>query len=221
MSIFKRLSTTLVSRLDKVVGEIENHDAVIQVTLNEMRKKVAEAKVRLDQVRNEEQQLKQQILTQKENITLWQKRAVECAKTDEAKALECVSRSRQCQQKINSLERSLAQYTQTADKLARDIETSEQRLIKMKQKLTLMRARQSTSCALEATNEINSHSETLLDESFDRWEINISQTEMSTAEMSTDSCEKIDLLERDFIAQEQQEELQKELEILLAAEELK
>ncbi len=29
MSLFKRLSTTLFSRIDQVVGEIENHDAVI------------------------------------------------------------------------------------------------------------------------------------------------------------------------------------------------
>lgn len=45
MSLFKRLSATLVSRIDQVVGEIENHDAVIQVALNDMRKKIAEARV--------------------------------------------------------------------------------------------------------------------------------------------------------------------------------
>ncbi len=216
MSIFKRLSATLVSRLDQVVGEIENHDAVIQATLNDMRKKVAEAKLRLGQVRSEEQQLKQQIQAQKENTVLWRKRAIECAKTDEAKALECVSRSRQCHLKINNLEKALAQYVQTADKLACDIETSEQRLAGMKQKLTLMRARQSTSCALDATNEVNSSSETLLDESFNRWEISISQ-----AEITTDSCDNSDVMERDFIAQEQQEELQKELAEILAEEEQK
>ena len=47
MSIFKRLSATLVTSIDRVVGEIENHDAVIQASINDIRKKVAEAKVRL------------------------------------------------------------------------------------------------------------------------------------------------------------------------------
>jgi len=51
MSIFKRLSATLISRVDQVVGNIDNHDGGVQAPLtdmrNNMRKKVAEAKVRL------------------------------------------------------------------------------------------------------------------------------------------------------------------------------
>ena len=50
MSIFKRLSATVVSSLDRVVGEIENNDAVIQASLTELRKKIAAAKVRLSHV---------------------------------------------------------------------------------------------------------------------------------------------------------------------------
>ena len=36
MSIFKRLSATFGARLDQVVGEIENHDAVIVASLTEI-----------------------------------------------------------------------------------------------------------------------------------------------------------------------------------------
>ena len=50
MSIIKRLSATLVSNIDRVVGEIENNDAVIQASLTELRRKVATAKVRLAHV---------------------------------------------------------------------------------------------------------------------------------------------------------------------------
>lgn len=216
MSIFKRLSATLVSRIDQVVGEIENHDAVIQATLNDMRKKVAEAKVRLSQVHREKEHLQQQGQELLENVRRWQQRAIECAETDEAKALECVSRSRFCEQKEAKLRQAINQYRLTADKLEQDIESSEQRLAEMKQKLTLMRARQSTSSAVSATSETNHHVENRLDETFDRWEINISQ-----AEMIADLPESTDLLERDFINQEQEENLRQELDILLAREEQK
>ena len=216
MSIFKRLSATLVSRVDQVVGEIENHDAVIQVTLNDMRKKVAEAKVRLGQVHREKERLHQQSQELQDNAQRWRQRAIECSETDEEKALECVSRSRFCEQKEVKLRQAMDQYTQTADKLGRDIESSEQRLTEMKQKLTLMRARESTNSAINATSEMNTNVESQLDETFDRWEINISQ-----GEMIVDQHESTDLLERDFQIKEKDEELRKELSILLEKEEQK
>ncbi len=143
MSLFKRLSTTLFARIDQVVGEIENHDAVIQATLNEMRKKIAEAKVCLSQVHREKERLEQQGEELQENARRWQQRAIECAGADEEKALECVSRSRFCEQKNIRLRQAINQYVQTTEKLGQDVESSEQRLTEMKQKLTLMRARQS------------------------------------------------------------------------------
>jgi len=214
MSIFKRLSATLVSRIDRVVGEIENHDAVILATLNDMRKKVAEAKVRLHQVHREKDQLEKQIAEQQEHTLLWRKRAVECAKSDEARALECVSRGRHCEQQVARQQQALSQYQQAADKLAQDIKTSEQRLSEIKQKATLMRARQSTSSALQSTSESSGDTTQLLDDTFDRWEINISQTEMVI-----DTHESIDLMEHEFIMSEQEDELRHELAMLLAEEE--
>ena len=213
MSIFKRLSATLVSRIDRVVGEIENHDAVVQATLNDMRKKVAEAKVRLKQVHREKERLENQILEQQENTKRWRKRAIDCAKTDEAKALECVSRARRCEQQMARLQQSLAQYQQAAEKLAHDIQTSEQRLSEVKQKATLMRARQSTSSALQSTGESKVDNTQLLDDTFDRWEINISE-----AEMAIDSHDAVDLMEHEFIVSEQEDELRHELATLLAEE---
>ena len=213
MSILKRLSTTLFSRIDRVVGEIENHDAVIQATLNEMRTKVAEAKVRLSQVRRDQEGLRQQIKKQDEQSQQWRKRAIESAETEEAVALECLNRSHLCEQKRERLTSSLEQLEGMSDKLAADIETSEQRLSTMKQKLTLMRARQSTSSALNSTAVESFDTNGFLDESFDRWEINISQ-----AEMAVDTHDPVDTMEREFVTKEQQAKLRNELAALLDKE---
>ena len=216
MSLFKRLSATFVSRIDQVVGEIENHEAVIQASLTEMNKKVVGAKVRLTQVRKEGQRIQQQILQQQENAKLWRQRAVNNAKEDEGKALDCLSHARLCEHKTEKLQEARKQYNATADKLAEDIETSEQRLGETKQKLTLMRARHSTNQALSATNKANENAEDLLEESFERWEISIGETELSFNEMDSS-----DSLERDFLAKEKQEELRNELASLLTQEEQK
>lgn len=215
MSIFKRLSATLAARIDQVVGEIENHDAVIQAGLSDLCKKQAEAKLRLRQVQKEKDRLNQQIQEQQENAQRWRERAVECAEQDETKALECIRRSRLCRQKEQQIVSVLEQYAQTTDKLARDIETSEQRITEMKQKLTLMRARQSTSIALAATTDVDNDAEKMLEDSFDRWEINISQAELKVE--SPDAVDSMDSLEREFVDQETQDELRIELVELLKA----
>ena len=145
MSIFKRLSATLVSRMDQVVGEIENHDAVVQATINEQRKRVAQAKVRLAQVRRDAAKLSRQLQELQEAEQRWGDRAVEAARSDEAKALECMHRRQHCHRQIKRLSTSLEQYQCTADKLARDITQSEEQLMEMSQKHNLMRARQSST----------------------------------------------------------------------------
>lgn len=215
MSIFKRLSATLVASIDQAVGEIENHDAVIQANLNEIHKKIAEAKVRLNHIYREEALLKQQMQAQKKDKQRWHQRAVKAAQNDEATALECVRRSQHCQQQIEGLQQSLSEHVQTSKKLACNIENSEQNLNDKKQKLILMRARQSICTTASANTPPESSNIQFMDETFDRWEINISQTEMH---MDTSNTVIFDPIEQTFIDQEQQDELRKELTTLLAQE---
>lgn len=213
MSLLKRLSATLVSRLDQVVGEIENHDAVIQVSLNDMRKKVAEAQVRLTQLQRERERLKREANEQLQLAERWRLRAMESASSDDRKALECVRRARQCDQQSTRLTEAGIQYAQTAERLVRDIDTSEQRLRDLKQKHTLMRARQSSSSAVNMTSESNSDVIRQLDDSFDRWEIKLSQLDMAIGHQ-----DPVDSLEQDFISHEQELELRDELTTLLTRE---
>jgi len=214
MSILKRLSATLVSQIDSVVGEIENHDAVVKATLQDMSKKIAEAKIRLANVYREQERVQQQIQTQQENIERWRQRAIQSAKQDQSKALECISKRRHCQFQLEKLQQTLLQYQQSSEKLSTDIQSSEQRLAEIKHKHTLMRARQSTSSALKASNESNSDVMQIVDDTFDRWEINISQTEMMNHDYPLYTA-IVDPIEREFIVREQHDELQEELDNLL------
>ena len=214
MSLLKRLSFTLVSRIDKVVGEIENHDAVIQAALTDMRKKIAEARVRLTQVQCEAERQSREAVEQQQAADRWRQRAVETAPHDDNKALECLRRAKRCEQLAARAQGVLAQFEQTGERLAQDIEASEQRLRELKQKQTLMRARQSSGMAMNATHETEGEVLRQLDDSFDRWEISLGQIELAV-----DHPEPVDRLEREFSSREQESALRDELARLIAKEE--
>lgn len=213
MSIFNRLSATVVSSIDRVVGEIENNDAVIQATLTELRRKVAAAKVRLAHVHRQETNLNKQIQKRHEDEQLWGERAVEAARTDEAKAMECVRRRQQCRRQAQKLEQGQQHYQLTAEKLARGVEEGEERLAEMGQKHTLMRARQSTAEALYAANQAGDDSLHQMEDSFDRWEVKILQEEMAV-----NSDDMLDPLDREFSNSENEQALRDELAALMAKE---
>jgi len=213
MSIIKRLSATLVSNIDRVVGEIENNDAVIQATLSELRRKVATAKVRLAQVHRQEANLNRQIQQRWEDEQLWGERALEAAKTDEGKALECVRRRLQCRRQAEKLEQGQQHYQLTAEKLARGVKEGEERLAEMGQKQTLMRARQSTAEALHAANQAGDDSLQQVEDSFDRWEVKILQEEMMV-----DGDDMLDPLDREFSNSENEQTLRDELAALITKE---
>jgi phage shock protein A len=213
MSVIKRLSATLVSNIDRVVGEIENNDAVIQATLSEMRRKVATAKVRLAQVHRQGADLDREIRQRRKDEQLWGARALEVASTDEAKALECVRRRLQCRRQAEKLEQGQQHYQLTAEKLARGVEEGEERLAEMGQKHTLMRARQSTAEALHAANQAGDDSLQQVEDSFDRWEVKILQEEMIM-----DSDDMLDPLDREFTHSENEQVLRDELAALQTKE---
>jgi phage shock protein A len=213
MSVIKRLSATLVSNIDRVVGEIENNDAVIQATLSEMRRKVATAKVRLAQVHRQGADLDREIRQRRKDEQLWGARALEVASTDEAKALECVRRRLQCRRQAEKLEQGQQHYQLTAEKLARGVEEGEERLAEMGQKHTLMRARQSTAEALHAANQAGDESLRQVEDSFDRWEVKILQEEMIM-----DSDDMLDPLDREFTHSENEQALRDELAALQTKE---
>jgi phage shock protein A len=210
MSLFKRLSTTFFSRLDQVVGEIEDHDAVIEVSMKEMRKKISEARVRHARIQREKAQLQLQLDSQRQNVTRWRERAVEVATTDEDKAMTCLARAHCCEQQAGYLQNHLMRYEQTVDKLGQDIGNAQTRLDEIRQKRSLMRARQSTSEAIQATQTEEGDAMAMLENTFERWEIKLGQ-----AEMTLDSESLADPLEHEFLQQENTDALRIELAALV------
>lgn len=211
MSFIKRITATVISRVDQLVTEIENQDAIAQAAIDAMQKTNVEAKLRHQHVVDEAENIRQQISTLQQEIKRWHERAIISAESDEDKALQCITRARACQSKQDKLNITLTQYRQASDKLSRNIELCDQRQSEMKQKLTLMRARQSSCEALNTSQTIDHDTENYLRHSFERWE-----TEISRAEINMSLEKKSDDLDDEFSLQETQADLCKELQTLVA-----
>jgi phage shock protein A len=215
MSIFKRLSATFSSRVDQMVSQIENHDAVVEVAIKESRQATAKAKVRLARVQRDGELLRNKISQLQNDETLWTNRAREMAHKDEDKALECVRRRKLCQKQLEQYTQALKKHEALEQRLAQDIHAAERKLAEMNQQRNLMRTRQS---AAQALNSISGVDETVaLDvaEAFERWEIKVTESELEVG-----TVDSMDLLEQEFLEAEDKQTLQAELEQLLAEKEV-
>ncbi|MBA2482872.1 MAG: PspA/IM30 family protein [Nitrosomonas sp.] len=194
MPLIKSLFTTLYSRIDHVVNRIENHDAVIEATINKTCCASAQAKVHLEKVRKDGQKLSQQLKTLIENAEKWKQRAKDYAEKDEATAISCLKQRQKCIRQMQSLEASRVQHQKIEAQLLDDIDKLDQRLNMIIRQRNLMRARQSAADAMCITQGIDLHQAHEVDELFDRWEIKI-----STSEMMTKEFDSMDVMEKTFL----------------------
>src|SRR5690554_4443711 len=190
MSLFKRISTAIYAQLDRAVGEIENHDALIRAAIGEQRKRIAAARVQLNRLRASEQKTARELEELKQSERLWAERAVRAAKEDEQRALACLQRRQAVRDRMARLTEAHAAFQQTAARMSSDIERCEQELTAMSRKHELMRARQVSVDASRVCADFGCSGIDELERSFERWEISIAQGEMGLG--SSDSVDSLE-----------------------------
>jgi phage shock protein A len=215
MSIFKRLTATFTSRVDQMVGQVENHDAVVEVAIKESRQATAKAKVRLARVQRDGELLRNKINQLQNDATLWTDRAREMAPKDEGKALECVRRRKLCQKQLEQYAQALKKHEALEQRLAQDIHAAERKLGEMNQQRNLMRTRQSAAQALNSISGVDESVALDVAEAFERWEVKVTESELEVG-----TVDSMDLLEREFLESEDKHALQAELQQLLAEKEV-
>ena len=213
MSLFKRLSTTVVARIDQVADRLENHDAAVQAALADMQRRAAEANVRFGRVRRELENVEAGIDGNRAKAAQWRRRAVDCGREDETRALECLARAGELDRDTERLEVRRREYTEAAAKMEQAIAALESRVAEIRQKQVLMRARQSTGRALSATAAVETCGTMAVDEVLERWEVSVLETEMMAGTGSS-----VDSFEKNFDQQENQQALKAELNELLGRE---
>ncbi len=214
MNLFKRVSATITSSVDRAVSRVENHDAIINAALKDSQRAAARSRVRLQRVRKDGQSLKERYREFETAAKNWADRARSVAAEDEAKALECLRRRRECESRLAGLRDSIQQHDELESRIGEQVKEIELRIGEVTQQRNIMRSRQSVAEAMHVMHNIQGSSASDIEDTFDRWEINLGASEVLLG-----ACSSTDTLEASFMEQEEAAELKAELDELLRADE--
>jgi phage shock protein A len=213
MSLIRRISTSITSSVDRAVSKVENHDAIVNAALRETQQAAARSRVRLERVRKDGHSLRTRHANLKDAVGRWTERARSVAAHDESKALECLRRRKDCEQQMQNLEESIAKHDELEARVSEQVKKIEARIGEVAQQRNMMRSRQSVADAMRTINNIEGVSYGEIEDTFDRWEINLGETEILMG-----AATNPDHLESAFLAEEDTAELRAELEDLLRSD---
>ena len=213
MNLIRRISTSITSSVDRAVSKVENHDAIINVALRDTQQAAARSRVRLERVRKDGHNLRTRRANLEQAVVRWTERAKGIAADDEAKALECLRRRKDCEAQLANLRESIAKHDELEERVSEQVKKIEARIREVSQQRNMMRSRQSVADAMRTINNIEGVSYGDIEDTFDRWEINLGETEVLMGSMSSR-----DPLESEFLAEEDTAELRAELEELLQSD---
>ena len=176
MNRFRHWTASLVSRVDWMVSQVENHEALADSAIRDLGHHAARARVQMARVRADGRAIQQRRDREREAVSSWRDRARRQDGPDDTRALECLRRARTAERQASELDRRLAEHEQVERQLARDLGRVEQQLTTLRGKRNLMRTRQSRADALAAVGDCEDV--TGLDDVFDRWEERITEREL-------------------------------------------
>lgn len=213
MSLIRRISATLTSSVDRAVSKVENHDAIVNAALRDTQQAAARSRVRLERVRKDGRALNNRQQSLQEARDRWTERAKQIATTDEPKALECLRRRGDCETQLRKLRDAIENHKELEGRIAEQVKKIEARIGEVTHQRNMMRSRQSVAEAMRAIHNIEGVSYGEVEETFDRWEINLGESEiLFGAHTSSDP------LDSEFLAEEDTESLRAELQLLLDSE---
>ena len=213
MSLIRRISASISSSVDRAVSKVENHDAIINAALRDTQRAAARSRVRLERVRKDGASLKHRYKELELASRRWADRARTIAAHDEAKALECLRRRRECESQIANLKESIAKHDALEERIGEQVKKIQDRISEVTHQRNMMRSRQSVADAMHAMHNVEGSAVSDIEDTFDRWEINLGETEILIG-----ASTPTDPLDTAFLEEEDKEALRAELDELLAAD---
>ena len=209
MNLIKRLTTSVSATLENAVGELENHDAIVEANIKQTRQAVAKTQARLASLQQQQSNFESQLNVAREQIDLWESRAKSIAVTDEPKALQCLTRRNQSEAEVKRLTQAIDQQSTLITQVADNLNKLKTKLDEMSQRHNLMRSRQTVAEVNRAACKAD-HSQQL-NETFERWEASVLDSELSIGAHSNN-----DPLDAKFSREELSSELNAQLAELKA-----
>ncbi|MEO1171747.1 MAG: PspA/IM30 family protein [Myxococcota bacterium] len=211
MNRWKRWSVSIRTRLDDVIGQIENHEAVVDEVIRDVHRAAARARVQLRRVQRDGSSLRTRLADERRTAREWRDRAARLDSEDESRALECLRRAKRAERSATELEQRRDEHERAEKQLTSDVRAIESRLSALRERRNLMQTRQSRA---EAVSVVHAPDDTLctLDDVFDRWDSRITEMEIVTGHGAP-----VDSFEDEFVSAEEEAELRAELQELRGA----
>lgn len=208
MAHFKRWTSGLVTRVDSIVVQIENQEALVESAIVDLSQRVARARTQLTRVHKDGEALRRRLSETERESTLWRDRAR--TEPDQKRALECLRRAKRAAQSHAELVRRSTDHEQAEQRLRRDVATIEQRLEAVREQRNTMRTRQTRAEALALLRNVQGDAGYEVDQVLERWDARILETEI-VAGCAEDDYDPFALR---FEREEEDAELLAELEAL-------
>ena len=207
MNFIRRWTTSISSSFEWVLNQVENHDAIVTATIRDMQAAGMKAKMQLVRVQKDGDRMRKRVKELSELEVVWAERAVRANKETKEKAIECLRRRKNAERERVHLEEQIVAHAKLEKQLVIDLKLIEERIAELKRKKNAFNARQYRAEALKASqlSELGLVGE--IDEIFDRWDSKIG--EYDNLDFSTD------VLEEEFLSEEERTGLENELQDLL------
>jgi phage shock protein A len=211
-------TASLLSRVDWMVSQIENHEAVARSAIEDVRQAAARAKVQLARVRQDGEALRKRVAEQREEEAVWRERARRCAPEDEERALECLRRSNRAARRVAELSPRCDEHERIEKQLATDVASIDDRLLRLNEQQNVLRTRQSRAEALSRVRETGGSLASEIDDILERWEIRIVEREIAGGCAPGVADPSADRFEDAFVNEEERAALRAQLAELRACD---
>jgi len=207
MRTLNKLFITLKTQIDAVSDNFENHEALAKIAIKDVEAVGIRTQQHLNQLKQLEEQTKQQIVGLHEEIKNWSNRAIAVRIDDENLALECMKRIVACKKQLANTEKHLHQTQATIHQVQLDLNALQLRLQQLNQKKNQLLARQTHAQTATVIQPKNGYGD-IDQDVFERWEHQVSADEFPH---SVPQAAVTDVLASKFEQQEEMLELKQML----------
>jgi len=204
MNSLRRLTASILSSFEGVIGQLENHEALVTTAIREAEQAAGRARAQLCRVQKDGLAMRTRVEELREQASTWEERAKRIATQDEAKALECVRRRQRHLAEAAKIEEQAVGHVKLERQLNADLAVVQEKLTALRHQRNIMRTRESRAEALRVVHSVDSSTIGEIDDIFDRWEARISACEHHVeSSISSD----VDELNQEFTSKEEEGEL--------------
>ena len=208
-----RIMATITAQFDQLVNQIENHEAVAEASLSQLRQDISGARVQYKMMQKDIESLVSQQQRLEKDLSTWQARAVQYSETDKEKALHCMRKIKLVEKDLEQLAERQSQLEEAADKLQSQLTRVESQYKDLSAKLQAFRGRDKAAAMSTSAMEQADYTDSI-DDVFNRWDRKILYKEVST---DFDSDQIVDEIEQEFKTEEELKDLEMSLRLLVDA----